>query len=70
MDFVFASDDLADLYVGGHRRYHPDLLKAFRRVIDIIAAAPDERTLYGLRGLRLERLRGERSGQHSVRLND
>jgi len=70
MDFIFATEDLADLYVLGSRRHHPDLLKAFRRVVDIVAAAPDERTLHGLRGLRLEKLRGDRSGQHSVRLND
>lgn len=32
--------------------------------------ATDERDLYNLRGLRLEKLSGTRSGQHSVRLND
>lgn len=70
MRFAFASAALIELYTRGRRRYHPDLLKAFRRVVDMIAAAPDERTLYGLRGLRLEKLRGGRAHQYSVRLND
>ncbi len=33
-------------------------------------AAPDEMTLRGLAGLRYEKLRGDREGQHSIRLND
>lgn len=33
-------------------------------------AAPDERTLRGLVGLRYEKLKGNREGQHSIRLND
>jgi len=70
MRFVFATAELVALYMQGHRKVHPDLLRAFRRVVDVIAAAPDERTLYGLRGLRLEKLRGDRAGQYSVRLND
>jgi toxin HigB-1 len=70
MRFVFATAELVALYLHGHRRIHPDLLKAFRRVIDVLAAAPDERTLYELRGLRLEKRKGDRSGQYSVRLND
>jgi proteic killer suppression protein len=70
MRFAFAGEDLARLYVDGGRKCHPDLLKALRRVVDVIAAAPDERTLYGLHGLRLEKLRGSRAGQYSIRLND
>jgi proteic killer suppression protein len=70
MRFVFATAELVALYVHGHRQVHPALLKALRRVVDVIAAAPDERTLHGLRGLRLEKLRGNRTGQYSVRLND
>lgn len=70
MRFAFATAELVALYVHGHRKVHPDLLKAFRRVVDVLAAAPDERTLYGLRGLRLEKLKGHRAGQYSVRLND
>ena len=36
----------------------------------MLDAAPDLRTLSALPGNRLERLRGERQGQCSIRLND
>jgi proteic killer suppression protein len=70
MRFVFASDELANLYVRGSSQLHPHLSKAYRRVIDVIAAAPDERTLRGIKGLRMEKLQGDREGQYSVRVND
>jgi proteic killer suppression protein len=35
-----------------------------------IRAASDERDLYALRGLRMEKLRGRRQHQYSLRLND
>lgn len=35
-----------------------------------IAEAVDERDLYVLKGLRYEKLKGDRAGQHSLRLND
>lgn len=70
MRFSFATDDLADLYEYGDTKYHPHLVKAFRRVIDMIAVAPDERTLRGIKGLRMEKLHGDRDGQYSIRVND
>ncbi|TVT26468.1 plasmid maintenance system killer protein [Amycolatopsis rhizosphaerae] len=47
-----------------------DVVKAYRKTVQRILAAKDERDLYALRGLRLEQLRGDRTGQHSMRLND
>ncbi len=35
----------------------------------IIAEAVNERDLYAFKGLRYEKLKGDRSGQHSLRLN-
>lgn len=35
-----------------------------------IAAAVDERDLRALKGFRYEKLKGERKGEHSIRLND
>lgn len=52
------------------RKWSRDVVKAYRKTIQRILAATDERDLYALRGLRLEQLRGDRSGQHSMRLND
>jgi len=40
------------------------------RKLDILDAALDLRTLSTLPGNRLERLKGNRHGQHSIRIND
>lgn len=47
-----------------------DVVKAYRKKIQLIVAAKDERDLYAMRGLRLEQLKGNRTGQSSIRLND
>ena len=40
------------------------------RQVDLLDAAPDLRTLSTLPGNRLEKLKGDREGQHSIRIND
>jgi toxin HigB-1 len=40
------------------------------RELDMLDAAPDLRTLSTLPGNRLERLKGDREGQYSTRIND
>lgn len=50
--------------------YAPGIAKAFRRVINLIRQAPDERDFYQLRSLRFEKLKGKRSHERSMRLND
>jgi proteic killer suppression protein len=47
-----------------------NIVRAFRKVMQIIRAAQDERDLYALRGLRFKKLNGDRAHQHSIRLND
>jgi len=51
------------------RRFKAIEREALRK-LDMLDAAPDLRTLSALPGNRLERLRGERQGQCSIRLND
>jgi len=46
------------------------LVKAFRKRIQIIRAALDERAFYELKSLHYEKLKGDRAGQRSMRLND
>ncbi len=46
------------------------LVSAFRKRMQQIRAAPDERVFYALRSLRFEKLKGGRSHQFSMRLND
>jgi proteic killer suppression protein len=47
-----------------------DVIKSYRKKVQLISAAPNERDLYAMRGLRMEKLKGDRVGQTSMRLND
>ena len=54
------------------RRFKPIERQALRK-LDLLDAAPDLRTLSTLStlpGNRLEKLKGQREGQHSIRIND
>ena len=51
------------------RRFRAIERSALRK-LDMLDAAPDVRTLSTLPGNRLERLKGDRKGQFSVRIND
>ena len=46
------------------------IVKAYRRRMQQIRAASDERTFYARRSLNFEKLKGDRAGQYSMRLND
>jgi proteic killer suppression protein len=54
-------------FTGG---FGADVVKAFRRRIQAIRAAKDERDLFAVRGNHLEKLKGQRAHQYSMRLND
>jgi proteic killer suppression protein len=45
------------------------VVSAYRKRIQVIRQAPDERDFYKLKSLHFERLQGNRSHQHSMRLN-
>lgn len=46
------------------------IVKAFRKRLQFIRAATDERDFYALKSLHYEKLKGDRDGQRSMRLND
>ncbi len=46
------------------------VVTAFRKRLQLIRSAPDERVFYQLKSLNFEKLKGNRSHQHSMRLND
>ncbi len=46
------------------------IVKAYRKAMQHIRAATDERTFYSRRSFRFEKLEGKREGQYSMRLND
>ena len=50
--------------------YAPAIVKAFRKRMQLIQSAPDERNFHNLASLHFEKLKGERDHQHSMRLND
>jgi toxin HigB-1 len=59
------------------RLFRREVVRQFRaferqalRRLDTLDAAPDLRTLSSLPGNRLERLRGDRQEQYSIRIND
>lgn len=54
-------------FMGG---FSAALVSLFRRRMQTIRSAPDERDLYALKSLHFEKLEGQRSHQHSIRLND
>ena len=51
------------------RRFKAIERQALRK-LDLLDAAPDMRTLGTLPGARLEKLKGSRMGQYSIRIND
>lgn len=50
--------------------FSQEIVRAFRKRVQLIRAALDERDLYAIRGNRFEKLKGNRAHQHSMRLND
>ena len=72
MDVEFATDDLDRLetdpkFAAG---LPPGVVKGYRKAMQCIRGATDERDLRALRGLRLEKLKGNKEGQYSLRCND
>jgi len=45
------------------------VVSAFRKRLQIIRQAPDERDFYNLKSLHFEKLKGKRDQQHAMRLN-
>lgn len=72
MEIEFDDDELDRLetdarYIGKHSAA---IVSLYRKRLQVIRSAPDERDLYALKSLHFEKLKGQRSHQHSIRLND
>ena len=73
MNIRFEDVDLQRMYEDARyrpRRWHRDIVRAYRKVVGWIADSESESDLYALRSLHYEKLKGDRVGQRSVRLND
>jgi len=71
MDVEFRDDDLDRLETDPEftMNLSRELVKSFRRRMQSIRAATDERDLRAIRGNRFKRPKGDRAHQHSIRLD-
>jgi proteic killer suppression protein len=72
MRIVFADEDLALIETdqAGATRLSVAVIKSARRKLTVLRAAVDDRSLRTWKSLHYEKLRGDREGQRSIRLND
>jgi proteic killer suppression protein len=69
MEIAFDDESLDQLetdaeYSAG---FSDSIVKAYRKRVQQIRAAPDERTFYALKSLHFEKLKGDREGQYSMK---
>lgn len=71
MNVEFEDDDLDRLEIDPDfdAGLQPGVVRAFRKCMNMIRNAPDERVFRLSKGLHFEKLRGNRDGQYSMRLN-
>lgn len=72
MEIEFADPDYDRLETdaGFTAGFAAPVVKAYRKRIQYIRAAADERDFYALKSLHFEKLKRDRDGEHSMRLND
>jgi proteic killer suppression protein len=67
----FASDETQKIFLGQiSRKFPKDIQRTARRKLIYPDDAEDLQDLLAPPGNRLEKLRGDRAGQHSIRIND
>jgi len=67
----FADAETERLFMTGRSRRLPgDVVQRAKRKLQILDSATDLKDLASPPGNRLESLRGDREGQHSIRIND
>ena len=72
MEVAFADDDLDRLETDTDftMKLSHALVRAYRRRMQGIRSAQDERDFYGMKSWHFEKLEGQRQHQHSIKLND
>ena len=67
----FASDETQKIFLGQiSRKFPKDIQRTARRKLIYLDDAEDLQDLLAPPGNRLEKLKGDRAGQHSIRIND
>jgi len=71
VEICYSSDDLENLATDPRfkTKLAAAIVKAYRRRIQQVIAATDERDFYALKSLHYEKLEGKRKHQRSMRLN-
>jgi toxin HigB-1 len=71
MRYSFTSKKLEQLFLEdkGAEKFPPGVIHTFKTIVNLIAQIPDERSLYDFPAFHTEKLRGDRKGQYSIRLN-
>ena len=74
MKFAFEGKKLQGLYLTGKgkiaRQFASEIVDKFFIALEIVASVTSTDQLRQFRGLKYEALKGDRKGQHSLRLND
>ena len=72
MDIVFADGSLALLETedAGQTKLPVPVIKSARRILTVLRAATDDRSLRNWKSLHYEKLKGDRDGLRSIRVND
>lgn len=72
MRIVFADAKLALIETdeAGETRLSVPVIKSARRKLTVLRAATDDRSLRNWKSLHYEKLKGDREGKRSIRLND
>ncbi len=74
MEIIFNETYLQELYVTGKsdkkHRYQPQIIRKYIRVIDLMTEEPNVLALAKYNSLNYEKLKGDKEGLSSVRIND
>ena len=74
MDIIFNEKYLRTMYLTGQtdkkHRYQPQVVRKYIRVIDIMIDVSDVQELLRYNSLNYEKLKGDKAGLSSVRVND
>lgn len=74
MEIIFEKAYLRDLYVTGKadkkHRFQPEIIRKYIRIIDLMIEKTDVMALAQYNSLNYEKLKGDKAGLSSVRVND
>lgn len=74
MEVYFKEEYLKELYVSGkpskNYRFQPQIIRKYIKVINLMIELPNTLALLPYKGLHYEKLKGDRKGLSSVRVND